>query len=213
MARIARACMQSVLKIVNLIVGVAGIAMILYSFWMARVWQRDTEGSSFVDFNSTAPWFIYTFLGIGIILCVITCLGHIAADSANGFCLFCYMVIISVLLLLETAMAVDILLNSDWEKDFPEDPTGRFPDFRRFVESNFDVCKWIGLMIILAQGFSILLAMGLRAVGPNRCGRYDSDDDFLPSRLPLVDPPPPAYLVNADPPLASKTADAWDANR
>lgn len=56
MARIARACMQSVLKIVNLIVGVAGIAMILYSFWMARVWQRDTEGSSFVDFNSTAPW-------------------------------------------------------------------------------------------------------------------------------------------------------------
>lgn len=116
MARIARACMQSVLKIVNLVVGMVGIAMILYSLWMARVWQRETEGSSFVDFNSTAPWFIYTFLGIGFILCVITCLGHIAAETANGFCLFCYMVIISVLLLLETAMAVDILLNSDWEK-------------------------------------------------------------------------------------------------
>lgn len=32
--------------------------------------------------------FIYTFLGLGITVCVITCSGHIAADTANGCCLY-----------------------------------------------------------------------------------------------------------------------------
>lgn len=88
-----------------------------------------------------------------------------------------YMVVIFLLLLLESAMAADILLNSDWEKvtltsfltnylvysknvnwfhvlykqDLPDDPTGRFHDFKEFVKSNFDIFKWIGSSIILAQ--------------------------------------------------------------
>lgn len=33
--------------------------------------------------------FIYTFLGLGIFLCLLTCSGHIAAESANGHCLSC----------------------------------------------------------------------------------------------------------------------------
>ncbi|WRX26888.1 hypothetical protein QQP08_019375 [Theobroma cacao] len=55
MARILKSCMQSILKGVNLIMGMVGIAMILYGFWMVRVWQRDMGGSPFDDFNSTAP--------------------------------------------------------------------------------------------------------------------------------------------------------------
>ncbi|XLU26587.1 hypothetical protein S245_062653 [Arachis hypogaea] len=74
-----------------------------------------------------------------------------AADSMNGYCLSCYMVSMIIILLLEGAVTADILLNSDWEKDLPEDPTGKFSDFKDFVESNFDVCKWIMLVIISAQ--------------------------------------------------------------
>lgn len=189
--------MQSTMKAVNLTLGMVGVAMIFYGFWMVRVWQRDMEGSSFEDFSSTAPWFICTFLGIGITLCFITCLGHTAADSANGFCLSCYMVIIFVILLLEAAIAADLLLNSDWEKDLPEDPTGRFHDFKEFVETNFDTFKWIGFSIILAQGFSILLATALRALGPNRSTDYYSDDEYSPVRLPLMNhqAKPPAYVI------------------
>ncbi|EOY28283.1 hypothetical protein QUC31_012948 [Theobroma cacao] len=213
MARILKSCMQSILKGVNLIMGMVGIAMILYGFWMVRVWQRDMGGSPFDDFNSTAPWFIYTFLGTGITLCFLTCLGHIAADSANGFCLFGYMVIISVLLLVETAIAADILLNSDWEKDLPEDPTGRFHDFKEFVQSNFDIFKWIGLLIILGQGISVLLAMAIRALGPNQCSNYDSDEEFPPARLPLINnnAPQPAYVVG-DSPFANKS-EAWNTSK
>ncbi|KAJ6885844.1 tetraspanin [Populus alba x Populus x berolinensis] len=107
------------------------------------------------------------------------------------------MVIIFLLLLLETLVAADILLNSDWEKDLPEDPTGRFHDFREFVESNFDFFKWIAMFIILVQGFSILLAMTLRALGPNNGSKYDIDEEYTSARLPLINPhsQTPPYVV------------------
>ncbi|XP_022720476.1 tetraspanin-19-like isoform X2 [Durio zibethinus] len=210
MARIIKSCMQSILKGVNSIMAMVGISMILYGVWMVRVWQRDMGGSSFDDFNSTSPWFIYTFLVTGICLCLLTCLGHIAADSANGFCLFWYMVIISVLLLVETGIAADILLNSDWEKDLPEDPTGRFHDFKEFVQSNIDIFKSIGLIIILGQGLSVLSAMALRALGPNQCSNYDSDEEFLPARLPLINnhAQQPVYAIG-DSPFPNKN-EAWN---
>ncbi|XLU24397.1 hypothetical protein S245_060463, partial [Arachis hypogaea] len=62
-----------------------------------------------------------------------------------------YMVSMIIILLLKGVVTADILLNSDWEKDLPEDPTGKFNDFKDFVESNFDVCKWIILVTISAQ--------------------------------------------------------------
>ncbi|XP_022873648.1 tetraspanin-18-like [Olea europaea var. sylvestris] len=34
-----------------------------------------------------APWFIYAFMGVGILICCITCIGHIAAEAINGCCL------------------------------------------------------------------------------------------------------------------------------
>ncbi|KAF7152464.1 hypothetical protein RHSIM_Rhsim01G0264100 [Rhododendron simsii] len=62
-----------------------------------------------------------------------------------------YMVVIFFLLLVETALITDISLNSHCEKDFPENPSGRFDDFDHFVQSNFDTCKWIGWLLVLAQ--------------------------------------------------------------
>lgn len=220
MGRIAITCLQSFLKALNLIMGIVGVVMILYGIWMIRVWQRDMEGQSFDDFSSINPWFICSFIGIGVTFCLITCLGHIAAASANGFCLSFYMLIICLLLLLETAIAADILLNSEWEKDLPDDQTGRFHDFKEFVKSNFDIFKWIGIWIILAQGSSALLAMALRALGSNQGYSYDNDDEFLSDRLPLINHQvqPPAYVIG-DPPFATKydpvkpTAYAWNANK
>jgi hypothetical protein len=36
-----------------------------------------------------APWFIYAFLGSGIITCFVALIGHIAAETSHGFCLSC----------------------------------------------------------------------------------------------------------------------------
>ncbi|XP_020676530.1 tetraspanin-19-like [Dendrobium catenatum] len=89
MAEWARACFQSTLKIVNSVIGLVGMAMILYSLWMVRAWFREMSELSPGFSGSNPPWFIFTFLGLGIFLCVITCSGHIAAETINGHCLSC----------------------------------------------------------------------------------------------------------------------------
>ncbi|KAJ4977311.1 hypothetical protein NE237_002417 [Protea cynaroides] len=179
MGRMAKSCLQSLLKLVNSILGMVGIAIIMYTLWMFRVWQRDTDGSPF-DSDFPIPWFIYVSLGLGISLCVITFSGNIAAETANGHCLSCYMLFVFLLLLLEAAVTADVFLNSHWEEDFPEDPTERFHQLKEFIKSNFEFCKWIGVFIVSAQGLSILLSMVIRALGPDPASYYDSDDDYAP---------------------------------
>ncbi|KAG1359560.1 Tetraspanin-19 [Cocos nucifera] len=181
MGRMLRSFLQSVLKLVNSVIGMAGMGMILYSLWMMRVWYKQSGGLA-----SSPPWFVYTFLGLGIFLCLITCSGHIAAETASGHCLSCYMIFVFLLVMLEAAVTADIFLNQNWEEDFPEDPTGKFDELKDFVRSNFEMCKWIGLLVVAAQALSIFLAMVLRALGPDHGSYYDSDDDIVPARLPLL---------------------------
>ncbi|KAF6141412.1 hypothetical protein GIB67_021228 [Kingdonia uniflora] len=318
MVSMMRSCLQWLLKLVNSIIGMVGIAMIVYALWMLRVWQREMHNSSFWgDSNSPVPWFVYASLAIGISLCVITCFGHIAAETAYGHCLSCgrnfvdeishsytlscpvrevgpdivvvwrlvftvlsgelavsqgpkdaalqqenrlsmlwmfgwlkekkkkkenvqkknpisslncslvlqvkwknllvnlkleqYMVLVFILFLLEAAVAADVFLNRNWEKDFPDDPTGKFDELKHFVKSNFDVCKWIGVSIVAAQGLSILLSMILRALGPGQGKCYDSDEDYESARLPLLNNQshPPPYVVGE--PQFTPRNDTWNA--
>ncbi|XP_019454227.1 PREDICTED: tetraspanin-19 [Lupinus angustifolius] len=193
MVRMLRSCIQSILKLVNSVIGMAGLAMILYSAWLIRVWQRQMGELPFdEDSDFPPPWFIYTFLGLGVAFCVITCSGHISAESANGCCLYLYMVFVVLLLMLEAAITVDVFLNRDWEKDFPKDPSGSFEQFKNFIRSNFEMCKWIGLSLVSVQGLSLLLAMILKALGPHQY--YDSDDEYTSDRVPLLKNAPPPYI-------------------
>ena len=36
-------------------------------------------------------------------------------------------------------------------QDFPKDPTGQFDQAKNFVRENFDICKWIGLIVLILQ--------------------------------------------------------------
>ncbi|XP_074568649.1 tetraspanin-19-like [Curcuma longa] len=186
MVRWARSCLQSALKLMNSVIGLAGMGMILYSLWMIRSWYKDIDDGYSFSADSSPPWFIYTFLGLGIFLCLITCVGHIAAETANSHCLSCYMIFLFLLLILEGAITADILLNRNWAEDFPEDPTGKFDELKKFVRLNYKMCKWIGLLIVAAQASSIITAMVLKALGPDCEIDYDSDDDSVTARLPLL---------------------------
>ncbi|PQQ04492.1 tetraspanin-19 [Prunus yedoensis var. nudiflora] len=174
MVGVVRTCVQSILKLVNSVIGMVGLAMIMYSLWLIRSWQKNMGHLSFDhSHHHPIPWFIYTILGLGITLCVITCSGHIAADTANGCCLYSYMVFVFLLLMLEAGVAADIFLNHDWE-----------------------------------EGLSLLLAMILKALGPHQY--YDSDDEYVPERVPLLKNAvlPPPYVIG-DPVYGSKN-DAWN---
>lgn len=175
-----RSCVQTALKAANSVVGLAGMAVILYALWVLRAWSQQAAD------HLPAPWFIYTLLSLGIIMCLLTCSGHIAAETANSPCLSCHMIFVFLLVILEAAIAADVFLNSYWEEDFPDDPSGKFDEFKHFVRSNFDICEWVALSVVAAQALSIILAMVLRALGPDSEIDYDSDDDAVPARLPLL---------------------------
>ncbi|KAG6500184.1 hypothetical protein ZIOFF_040025 [Zingiber officinale] len=202
MGRILRSCLQSILKMVNSVGGLVGVAFILYGLWMMRIWYREFHS------DPTLPWFIYTSLGLGVSLCLITCFGHIATETSNGHCITFATILIKPFNLIDCIITVhgfnliacyvggcnNCRYNSEQRLgggtcimiDFPDDTTGRFNEFKNFIRSNLELCQWVGLTIVTAQGMSIFLAMILKALSPNSGSSYDSDDDSMNARLPLL---------------------------
>ncbi|RWW46960.1 hypothetical protein BHE74_00047085 [Ensete ventricosum] len=170
-----RSCLKSVLKLVNSVMGLAGMGVILYSLWMLRSWHKHIDGSSFAGPVSSPPWFV-CLADPGFLRffpsCLILTLSNVSArwDPRLPFgcmltrrltldCKVQYMAFVLLLVMLEAALIADIFLNGEWEESH--------------IALNF-------------QAFSIFIAMVLRALGPDTSTDYDSDDDFVSARLPLL---------------------------
>lgn len=123
-----------------------------------------------------APWFIYGFMGIGILVCCITCIGHIAAEAINGCCLCFYALLSTVFVLLEAGLVAFIALDHHWEKDLPLDQTGELDSLRTFIKDNVDVFDWVGIAIVVIQVLSVLFAVILRSLVSNQRGYDDIEE-------------------------------------
>ncbi|OIT40658.1 PREDICTED: tetraspanin-20-like [Nicotiana attenuata] len=193
------------LKFLNFLQTFIGVSIIIYSAYMLNHWQHhnnflppnpDSEFSNFglIMLNKhslTAPWFIYAFMGIGVILCCITCIGHVGAEAVNGCFLCFYSLLMTAFVLVEIGLVVFIALDRQWEKDLPRDPTGELHSLRTFIVQNMDVCKWIGIAVIIIQASSLLLAIVLRALVSDHRISHDMEGDYDVigrTREPLLDP-------------------------
>lgn len=139
-----------------------------------------------------APWFIYSFMGVGIVICCITFIGYVAAETINGCCLCFYTLLKTVLILLEASFVAFVAFDHHWEKDLPFDPTGELDSLRSFIEHNLDICKWVGISVLIIQALSLLLAFILRAMVSTRGADADEDSYDIEGRPwePLLDPQP-----------------------
>ncbi|KAE8660386.1 Tetraspanin-18 [Hibiscus syriacus] len=135
-----------------------------------------------------APWFIYSFMGVGIVLCCITLIGCIAAESINGCCLCFYTLLKIVLILIEAALVAFIAIDRSWEKDIPFDPTGELDTLQCFIEDNIDICKWVGISVVIIQALALLVAIILRAMVSSRRMGIDDEYDYESIRGPLLNP-------------------------
>lgn len=150
----------------------------------------DVSGLGF-DLNSLelpAPWFIYSFMGVGILVCCIALIGCIAAEAISGCCLCFYAILKIILLLLEAALVAFIAIDRRWEKDLPFDPTGELDSLRSFIEDNVDICKWVGITVVIVQALSLLLAIILRAMVSTRRTSFDEEDDYEIERGRIREP-------------------------
>ncbi|KAL3850030.1 hypothetical protein ACJIZ3_011912 [Penstemon smallii] len=147
-----------------------------------------------INFHSLpAPWFIYASMGIGILVCCITCIGHIAAEAINGCCLCFYAVLTTIFVLLEVGLVVFIAVDRHWEKDLPFDPTGELDSLRTFIEDNMDVFEWVGIAIVIIQALSLLFAIILRSLVSGQRVDDDIEGDYSfrsNTKEPLLTPYP-----------------------
>lgn len=189
---LCRSCLASLLKFLNFLQAFVGVSIILYSAWILNHLRRNEPGNGFdFDFDVDklpAVWFVCALMGLGILVCLIAFAGHVAAETISGCCLCFYTMLTMMLILLEAVLAVDIVFNKHWQEDLPNDSTGELNRLRAFIESNIDMCKWVALTVIIIQVLSLLLAMILRCMVPRGRLNYDSDEDFVVIRRPLLHP-------------------------
>ncbi|CAF2148115.1 hypothetical protein HID58_000796 [Brassica napus] len=136
------------------------------------------SGLNLRSLDLPAPWFIYCFMAIGILVCIVTIIGFIAAEAINGCCLCFYSILKTLVIILEAALVGFIAIDRHWEKDLPYDPTGELTSLRAFIEANIDICKWVGVGVVAVQLLSLLLAMVLRAMVSPRQSDLDDEDDY-----------------------------------
>lgn len=227
------------MKLLNFLLTLVGLAMVGYGIYLFVEYKRaddlgtvspvsDEEG--FVQFGRPMlmavsladsifdklpkAWFIYLFIGVGVVLFVISCFGCIGATTRNGCCLTCYSVLVILLILVELGCAAFFYFDKSWREEIPADKTGNFNMIYDFLKENWNIVKWVALGVVILQALIFLLAIIVRAA--NRPVEYDSDDELIAPRQqirqPLINrPTPPATGVPVTGSLDQRPSrnDAW----
>ncbi|KAG4930511.1 hypothetical protein AAZX31_17G148100 [Glycine max] len=234
-----RGCWECLLKLLNFILTLAGLAMVGYGIYLFveynKAWDNTLNFSedktevqfgrpmlvvvslsnSFLD-ELPKAWFIYLFIGIGAVLFVISCFGCIAALTRNGCCLSFYSVLVLLLILVELGCAAFIFFDKSWKEEIPKDKTGDFDMIYEFLRENWNVVRWVALGIVIFEALLFVLALIVRAA--NRPPEYDSDEEYINPRQqvrqPLLNRPAgPASGAPATGTLDKRPSrnDAWSA--
>ncbi|XP_020102572.1 tetraspanin-18-like [Ananas comosus] len=146
------------LKFLNYLQSFVGVSIVLYSVWLLSLWRRRSSDLH----EPTIPWLVWTLMGFGILVCLITFVGLISAGAGNGCFLCCpdqfqYAALIVTLILLEAASVGCIVFNKQWEQSFPHDATGELKRIRAFIDDNLDFSIWVSVIVVVVQSFSGLV--------------------------------------------------------
>ncbi|CAJ1928926.1 unnamed protein product [Sphenostylis stenocarpa] len=208
-----RGCWECLLKLLNFILSITGLAMVGYGIYLFVEFSKASDdntpdispvsddsaliqlgrpmlmavslSNSFFD-NLPSAWFIFLFIGIGVVLVLISCFGCIGAATRNGCCLSCYSTLVVLLILIELGCAAFIFFDKNWKEEIPKDKTGDFDAIYGFLSENWNIVRWVALGIVIFQALLFLLALIVRAA--NRPADYDSDEEFINPRQQVRQP-------------------------
>ncbi|KAK4846094.1 hypothetical protein QYF36_013029 [Acer negundo] len=220
-----RGCFECLLKLLNFLLTLVGLAMVGYGIYLFVEYKRAEANNTVMILPATSdqglvqlgrpmlmavslsanifenlpkPWFIYLFIGVGVVLFVISCFGCVGASTRNGCCLCCYSLLVILLILVELGCAAVIFFDKTWKDEIPTDKTGYFNMIYDFLKENWSIVRWVALGVVILEALIFLLALMVRSA--NKPVEYDSDDEILAPRpqirQPFLNrPPPPATGV------------------
>ncbi|CAL5187722.1 unnamed protein product [Lathyrus oleraceus] len=198
---------ECLLKLFNFVLSVTGLAMVGYGIYLVVQFSKasddDTPAISPASDDSALiqlgrpmlmavslsdnifdklpkAWFIYLFIGVGVVLFVVSCFGCIGAMTGNGCCLICYSILVALLILVELGCAAFLFFDKSWKEVIPTDKSGDFDMIYGFLRENWSIVRWAALGIVIFEALLFLLALIVRAV--NRPADYDSDDELINPR-------------------------------
>ncbi|KHN42626.1 tobamovirus multiplication protein 2A-like [Glycine soja] len=209
-----RGCWECLLKLFNFILTLTGLAIVGYGIYLFVEFSKASDddntpaispvsddsaliqlgrpvlmavslSNNFFD-NLPRAWFIYLFIGIGVVLFLFSCFGCIGAATRNGCCLSCYSILVALLILVELGCAAFIFFDKNWKEEIPTDKTGDFDAIYGFLIENWNIVKWVALGIVIFEALLFLLALIVRAA--NRPADYDSDEEFINPRQQVRQP-------------------------
>ncbi|XP_010919853.1 tobamovirus multiplication protein 2A [Elaeis guineensis] len=196
---------ECLLKLLNFLLMLTGLAMVGYGAYLLVEWMKisssedddpispvgdnyellklgrpmlavATLSDSILD-KLPKAWFIYLFIGIGVILFIISCFGCIGVVMRNGCCISCYSFLVILLILVELGAAAFIFFDHRWKDVIPADKTGDFDMIYDFLKKNWKIAKWVALGAVILEALLFLLALMVRAA--NTPADYDSDDEYI----------------------------------
>ncbi|ERN09251.1 tobamovirus multiplication protein 2A [Amborella trichopoda] len=196
-------CLGCLLKLLNFLLTLVGLAMIGYGIYLLVEWKNDSSTVTLISVLSNQPmiklgrpllhmgplsssiltelseaWFVYSFIVVGVILCVISCFGCIGAFTRHGCCLSCYSVLLILLIIVELGLAGFIFFDHSWKETIPTDKTGDFDMIYNFLKKHWNIAKWVALGAVILEALTFLLALVVRATNWPQ-GEYDSDDEYI----------------------------------
>ncbi|XP_057957400.1 helicase and polymerase-containing protein TEBICHI-like [Malania oleifera] len=171
-------CLHSSLRIVNFIVNVFGVGMIVYSLWLLKMWK---EGIAELPSTSSLPhpWFIYTCLGVGIVVCLSTLSGHMVANCISNSTLCFYIVSICSLLFIQIGVIVTIFFKMDWESQLTKYIDEHHEKFQSFIIFHLKMCRLIVLLVVVAQENWLLLTADYSQIELCLMAHFSNDSSLI----------------------------------
>ncbi|BDA51132.1 Tobamovirus multiplication protein 2A [Coccomyxa sp. Obi] len=153
------------------------------------------------------PWFIFAFGGVGLFTCITAASGLAGVSWNSRALLGVYSVLLVVMLLAQAVVAAALFTDKSWRKYLPPDETGEFKRIERFVKSKLDVCRWVGLAVLVVQLLSLALAYALSTAQQRLLEVSDDEEDEVwGRRRPLLSSEPASPMERGD-----ARTDAWSA--
>lgn len=204
-----RGFFECVLKLLNLVVMAVGLAMMGYGAYLVVVWLQvppspavaptgdlvrlgrpllllvDVSLSDGTVERLSSAWFIFAFIGVGVILFITSIFGCAGASTRSGCCLSFYSFLIILFILVELAAGGFIFFNHSWKEVIPVDKTGNFDMMYSFLKDNWRIAKWVALGAVVFE--ALLFTVALIVQSGNQAD-YDSDDEYIGPRSGVRQP-------------------------
>ncbi|MBA0861796.1 hypothetical protein Goshw_000882 [Gossypium schwendimanii] len=228
-----RGCLECLLKLVNFLMTVAGLAMVGYGIYLFVKYKDAADTVMLLSPVGSDQDFIQ--LGRPMLMAVFIFIYWSRCGSLHYILFWLYWHCNKEFMLLDLCILITHLMFSKVAimmsrgyHEIPTDKTGDFDMIYEFLEENWTIVKWVALGIVVLevrigcdnhlnlQAFIFLLALMVRAA--NIPADYDSDDEFIApreQRQPLISWPPsvPASGVPVSVSLDQRPSrnDAWSA--